>query len=490
MAVFEHRTLLPYPREQVFAWFERPGALVRLNPPFGGTVLAEPSDGIRDGSVAKLGIGPPGVLGAGLGAAARSVPWPGLVPQRLRRPELDWTARHDAYDPPSAFRDTMVRGPLRRWVHTHRFEDAPAGGTVMTDHVDFAVPGEGRLPGGATEAGARAMLPALRRIFAYRDDQLRGDLDFHAAHAAAGTRTVAVAGASGLIGRQLCALLTGGGHRVVRLVRRESRGPDEISWDPARGRLDPESLRDVDVVVNLAGRFIGGHFTDQAKREILTSRVETTGLLARSLAVLAEDGRPRAFLCASGINYYGARPHVGDDPAPLPEDAPSGDGFLAEVCRAWEGATAPAADAGVRVVSTRTGIVQTPAEGALARFLPLYAVGLGGPLDCEQWVSWISVDDAISAYAHAALTEALTGPLNAVGPAPVLGAEYARTLGRVLHRPALLPVPRFGPRLVVGEQGARELAYASQRVSSRKLEASGYRFRHPTLETALRHVLP
>ncbi|WP_319593473.1 TIGR01777 family oxidoreductase [Georgenia thermotolerans] len=490
MAVFERTTVLPYPRAQVYAWFERPGALVRLSPPFGGSVLAEPSDGIRDGSIARLGITAPGLLGATLEAGARAVPWPAAVPARLRRPELDWTARHDRYDPPQMFRDTMVRGPLGHWVHTHRFVDSADGGTIMTDHIDYGVPGEQLLPGRAADAAARAMRPALERIFAYRAAQVHADLDFHAAHA--GTpRTIAVAGASGLIGRQLCALLTGGGHRVLRLVRRRAAAPDEIAWDPAAGTLDEEALREVDVVVNLAGRFIGGRFTPEAKAEIRNSRVDGTTLLATALARLAPDGRPRAFLCASGIGYYGPHPHSDDaDPAPLSEDAPSGPGFLAEVCRAWEAATAPAADAGVRVVTVRTGLVQTPEEGPLARLLPLFAVGLGGPLDPGQWQSWISVDDIAAVYAYAALDDRLRGPVNAVGPTPVRGREYARTLGRVLHRPAALPVPRFGPRLVVGEEGAAELAYASQRVSSGKLEASGFRFRHPTLEAVLRHVLP
>ncbi|GAA1650525.1 TIGR01777 family oxidoreductase [Georgenia ruanii] len=490
MAVFERTTVLPHPRAQVFAWFERPGALVRLSPPFGGSVLAEPSDGIRDGSVARLGIAAPGLLGASLEALAHAVPWPAAVPARLRRPELDWTARHDRYHPPQLFRDTMVRGPLGHWVHTHRFADAADGGTVMTDHVAYGVPGENVLPGRAADAAARAMRPALERIFAYRAAQLHADLAFHAAHAGA-ARTVAVAGASGLIGRQLCALLTGGGHTVLRLVRRRAAAPDEIDWDPAAGTLDHAALRGVDVVVNLAGRSIGGRFTAEAKAEIRRSRVDGTTLLAEALARLAGDGRPRAFLCASGIGYYGPRPHGDDpDPAPLTEDAPSGPGFLAAVCRAWEAATAPAAAAGVRVVNVRTGLVQTPAEGPLARLLPLFAVGLGGPLDPGQWQSWISIDDIAAVYAHAALDDRLRGPVNAVAPAPVPGREYARALGRVLRRPAALPVPGFGPRLVVGEEGAAELAYASQRVSSGKLEAAGFRFRHPTLEAALRHVLP
>lgn len=474
--------MLTHPRDRVFAWFERPGALVRLTAPFAGSVLAEPTDGIRDGSVARLGIGPPGVLGVGLRALAGAVPWPAVVPGWLRRAEVEWVARHDGYDPPRQFRDTMVRGPLRRWVHTHSLAEAD-GGTVMTDHVDYA------LPRWLHPGSARAVDRALEATFAHRAAQLQDDLDFHAAHPT-GARTVAVAGASGLIGRQLCALLTGGGHRVLRLVRREASAPDEIAWDPSAGRLDPSTLRDVDVVVNLAGRTIGGRFTTAHKAQIRDSRVRSTALLARTLAGL-DDGRRRALVSASAIGYYGARPHDREpDPAPLGEDAPPGSDFLADVCRAWEDATRLAADAGVRVVVVRTGLVQSPVQGPLARLLPLYAVGLGGPLDPDQWMSWISLDDVVAIYGHAVLDDRLAGPVNAVAPHPVRGAEYARTLGRVLHRPAALRVPRIGPWLVVGREGARELAYASQRVSPDALVAAGHRFRHPTLAAALRHVLP
>ncbi|WP_447925210.1 TIGR01777 family oxidoreductase [Georgenia muralis] len=482
MAHIEHSTALPYPRERVFAWFERPGALVRLTPPFAGSVLSEPDDGLRDGSEARLAVGAPGVLGTGLGALAAALPLPSALPGWLRRGQVESTGRHDSYDPPRGFRVTTT-GPFGRIVHEHRFVESDGGGTVLHESVDVVAPRESDLVAGT-------LVPTLRRVLEYRAVQLRDDLAFYAAHADAGPRTIAVAGASGLIGTQLCALLSVGGHRVLRLVRRPAETSDEISWDPAAGRLDPEALRDVDAVVNLAGRSIGGRFTAAAKDEILTSRAEGTLLIARALADLAGDGRRRAFVCASGIGYYGTDPHGDGDDAPLTEDSPSGAGFLALVCREWEGATEPAEKAGVRVVNVRTGLVQSPAEGSLSRLLPLFAVGLGGPLDREQWQSWISVDDVVSVYAHAVLTDDLAGPLNAVGPEPVRGAEYARTLGKVLRRPALVPVPSFGPRLVVGSEGAQELAYASQRVSSDRLEASGYTFRHRTLGAALRHVLP
>ncbi|GER23673.1 hypothetical protein NCCP1664_21680 [Zafaria cholistanensis] len=504
MAVFEHQTFLPHPREEVFAWFERPGALHRLTPPFSGRVLSAPSDGIRPGSTAVIAIGAPGVAGTGLAAAAAAlaarVPW-------TPRPEVAWTARHTAYEKGRLFRDEMVRGPLGHWVHTHLFEDAP-GGTLMRDTIDYGVPAERFFPGSTAESAARLFASHLRRIFAYRADQLAADLAFHAAHTglhpAGRPLAVAISGASGLIGTQLRALLEGGGHRVLPLVRRAPAAPGEIFWGPATGTLDPEDLAACDAVVNLAGSPIGRRFTPAVKEDILRSRLSGTDLLARTAARLAGGGAMRTFVSASATGYYGAHPHREPDPEPLREDAPAGDDFLAAVCSAWEAAAAPAESAGVRTVRMRTGLVQSSAGGVLAQLLPLYAAGLGGPVRLpgsgeDPWQSWISLEDTVGAYAHAVLGDpaaegaaegALEGPVNLVAPEPVPGSVYARTLGRALHRPAALRVPAAAPRLLLGREGAADLAFSSQRVSSSRLEASGYVFRHRRLEDALRHVLP
>ncbi|QCU78927.1 TIGR01777 family protein [Citricoccus sp. SGAir0253] len=521
MPVFERRALLPHRRSDVFAWFTRPGALVRLTPPFAGSVRQEP-DGIDVGSVARLGIGVPGSLGLGLESAAglaRTV-LPVRLPAWLS-PEVPWTARHTALEPDRMFRDEMASGPLRSWVHTHSFEDAAPGeadapdgspGCLMVDHVEYELPGTslldraGRL-GVRTGRWTREQFEAeLDRQFAYRHEQLRADLDFHAAHAAgdgAGrSLTIAMSGASGLIGSQLAALLGGGGHRVVPLVR-PGRTPTTprgmgITWDPAAGVLDPEQLRRADVVVNLSGETIGGRMTEAHRAEVLRSRQASTSLLARTLADLAADGRRRALVSASGIGYYGADAGAGPDGEGLRETDPAGTDFLADVCRQWEGATAPAAESGVRTAMIRTGLVQTPAGGILQQVLPLFVVGAGGPLgtggplggqDRDPWQSWISIDDIVGLYAHAVLTEAVEGPLNAVAPAPLRAREYAETLGRVLHRPAALPLPRVAPQLVLGAEGNRLLVEADQRVRADRALAAGYRFRHPELEDALRHVL-
>lgn len=517
MPVFERRVHLPFSRRDVFAWFTRPGALVRLTPPFAGSVRREP-DGIDVGAEARLGIGAPGSLGLGLESAAglaRTI-LPVSLPAWLA-PEVPWTARHTAFEDGTMFRDEMASGPLRSWVHTHTFEDAAPGeadttdgspGTVMVDHIEYELPGTalfGRLgqPGRSTGHWTQDHFEAeLDRQFAYRHAQVRDDLDFHAHHGSGQALTIAVSGASGLIGTQLTALLTGGGHRVIPLVRPGSttsgnRGP-AISWDPAAGNLDPDALRQADVVVNLSGESIGGRMTEAHRTAVLRSRLDTTGLLARTLADLADDGRTRTLVNGSGVGYYGADAGAGPDGDGLDETDPAGTDFLAEVCQQWEQATAPAAEAGVRTVMVRTGLVQTPAGGILQQVLPLFLVGAGGPMGTggpfggtgrDPWQSWISIDDIVGLFAHATLSGTLTGPVNGVAPHPVRARELAQTLGRVLHRPSMLPLPPVAPRMVLGEEGNRLLVEADQKARADKARADGYRFRHPDLESALRHVL-
>ncbi|KHL15612.1 hypothetical protein CLV56_1035 [Mumia flava] len=462
MSTYTHVTRVGHRRDEVFAWHERPGAVTRLTPPTFGRVEQEPSDGLRDGSRAVLRINVPATSGL----------------LRLR-----WVARHRGYRPPHSFEDEMESGPLGSWQHRHTLAVAdPDGITEIIDEIDAAPPlGIGGLPGRLFDATLHRQLD---RMFSYRARQLRADLDFHARRPA--PRTIAVSGASGTVGRQLVALLGGGGHRVRRLVRRPPRTPDEIRWDPARGRVDAEKLRDVDVVIHLAGEPIGGRFTESHKRAVYFSRVRSTRLLATTLADLADDGRARALVSASAVGWYG--PDRGDEI--LDEDDAPGTGFLADVCRSWEDACAPARDAGVRVVNVRTGLVQSAAGGPLALQAPIFATGLGGPLgDGSQWLGWITIDDLVRLYGHVALTDGLDGPVNACAPEPVRAEEYARVLGRVLHRPHALRVPAAAPALLLGREGAHELALAGQRTSAKRAQEWGVTFEHPDLASGLRHVL-
>ncbi len=293
---------------------------------------------------------------------------------------------------------------------------------------------------------------------------------------------VAVTGSRGLVGSALVAWLTTEGHRVMRLVRGSPSGED-ISWDPGEGVRDVARLEGVDAVVHLAGENIGaGRWTPQHKDAIRRSRVEGTRRLGESLARLSD--RPQVLVSASAIGYYGDR---GSEL--LTEESPPGKDFLARVCQEWEAAAEPAWRAGIRVVHLRFGMILSPAGGALARMLPPFRAGLGGRLGRgTQYVSWIAIDDAIGAIRHAISAEALKGPVNAVGPNPVTNGEFTRVLARVLSRPALLPMPAFAARLAFGEM-ADALLLASQRVMPTRLQASGYRFRYPELEVALRHLL-
>lgn len=292
---------------------------------------------------------------------------------------------------------------------------------------------------------------------------------------------VAVTGSSGFIGRPLVAALRGDGHQVRRVVRR-TPGPEDVAWDPAAGTIDLDALAGVDAVVHLAGEGIDAkRWTARQKRRVLESRTSGTDTIAKAVARL--DPPPSVLVSASAIGYYGDR---GDEV--LTEDSGPGDNFLADVCVAWEGAALPAVLAGVRTTFVRTGIVLDPSGGALARMLPLFKLGLGGPMGGDQWWSWISLPDTVHAIVHLLEAE-VAGPVNLTAPEPVTNAELTRVLGAVLRRPTLVPVPRFGPQLLLGRELAQTVVYTSARVAPTRLEASRYPFRHPRLEPALRAVL-
>ncbi|MBP7146402.1 MAG: TIGR01777 family oxidoreductase [Acidobacteria bacterium] len=291
---------------------------------------------------------------------------------------------------------------------------------------------------------------------------------------------VAITGASGLLGGRLAADLLAAGARVLPVVRRAARpGSPEIAWDPRSGTIDEAALADAGAVVHLAGENIGaGRWTARRKEAIRSSRVEATSALAGALARLARP--PRVFVCASATGFYGDR---GDEI--LDESSRAGEGFLADVCRGWEAACEPARAAGIRVVHARLGVVLARGGGMLARLVPLYRLGLGGPVGSgRQWMSWVAIGDAIAAFRRAIADEAISGPVNVVAPGPVTNGEFARGLGRAVRRPAFVPLPGFAVRLALGEMG-QELLLASSRVVPAALQAHGFRFRHATLESAL-----
>ncbi|MEO6500729.1 MAG: TIGR01777 family oxidoreductase [Jatrophihabitantaceae bacterium] len=292
---------------------------------------------------------------------------------------------------------------------------------------------------------------------------------------------VVVAGASGFLGKALVTDLRGHGHQVSTLVRRSPVSESEFEWHPERGELDPLTLAGADAVISLSGAGIADKRWTPAYQQVLVqSRVQPTTTLARTMAGLPAELRPGSFLSASAVGYYGER---GDEP--LTESSAAGTGFLADLVREWEAATEAAEGAGVRVVTLRTGLVLSRTGGLMKRLLPLFKLGAGGKLGSgRQYQPWITLADEIGAIRHILQAEQLHGPVNVVGPEPVRNAEFSAALAKAVRRPALLPAPAFGLRLVVGKF-ADEGVLVSQRVLPEKLTGSGYRFEHADLGSAL-----
>jgi hypothetical protein len=294
---------------------------------------------------------------------------------------------------------------------------------------------------------------------------------------------IAIAGASGLIGAALVERLIADGHHILRLVRRPSADQSEIQWDPEAGTIDAGALEGIDAVVNLAGESIAeGRWNDAKRQRIRRSRVVGTRLLAETLAGLNRP--PRVFVACSAVGIYGDR---GDEV--LTEDSDTGEGFLADVGREWEAAADPARAAGIRVVHPRVSLVLTLKGGALKKMLPPFRLGVAGPLGSgRQWMTWITLDDAVAALIRLIEDDTFAGPVNLAAPEPVTNRAFTKALGRVLHRPTIFPAPAFALRLLLGDM-ADEALLASVRAEPRRLTETSFEFRHATLESALRTML-
>jgi len=452
MPEFRHRSQLPYSAEEVFEWHLRPGALERLIPPWARVRVLEREGGIHDGGSFVLGMrqGPTG---------------------------LKWDVRHTAFEEGRFYQDEHASGPFGKWVHAHRFIPSGQGECIMEDHVEWIPP-----MGAAGRIFAEGIVrKELERLFFFRHARLRHDLDLHARYGKDGPLTVAVTGASGLLAGTLSHFLEAGGHRVVPISRRPSE--EGASWDPEKGEIDLEALEGVDGVIHLAGEPIFGlRWTEEKKAEILESRRKGTELLSRTLARLSR--KPEVLISASAVGFYGDR-----GPTIITEESKPGRGFLARVCRIWEDGTAAARRAGIRVVNLRTGMILTPAGGALGTLLLPFKLGVGGRLGSgRQYVSWIDMDDEVGLIYHALVTKAVRGPLNATAPDPVPNSTFTSTLGRVLGRPTLIPVPALGVKTLLGEMG-QALLLDGARVVPRKAEKTGFEFRYPSLEESLRFQL-
>ncbi|HTU25020.1 MAG TPA: TIGR01777 family oxidoreductase [Pirellulales bacterium] len=452
--VLSRRSRMPAPADEVFRWHERPGAFERLAPPWQRIEVVERQGGIEPGGRVSLRL-PFGPL------------------------KIGWRLEHRDYIAGRQFRDCQLSGPFRHWSHTHQVEPDGPDNSFLIDHIEYA------LPGGALgqKAAGGFVRRELDRLFAYRHAVTAADLAVHRRYAGVPNMRIAVAGASGLIGSALAPFLTTGGHDVHKLVRGAPNTPTDVPWDPAAGTISTDRLAGCQAVVNLAGEGIANRrWTERQKERILKSRIESTALIARTLPTL--DPRPLVWVNASAIGFYGDR---GEEL--LDEASCAGEGFLPDVCRQWEAATAPAADAGIRVVRIRFGIVLSPAGGALAKMLPPFRAGVGGRLgDGRQYMSWIDLDDVVGAIHHAIMNQAVSGPVNAVAPNPATNLEFTKTLGRVLGRPTIFPVPAAALRLIFGEM-ADAMLLSSTRVHPARLLETGYAFRCAQLEASLRHLL-
>lgn len=450
---FQFSTEINRPAREVFEWHERPGALERLIPPWEKIEVLSPARSLADGERVKLRqkIGPF---------------WTG------------WEVEHRGYIDGKEFRDVALSGPFASWEHVHRVAAGSPAECVLKDEITY------RLPAGPLGQlfGAGKARRELERTFKFRHERTVADVMLSARYGAVRPMQILISGASGLVGTALIPFLRTQGHEVFRLVRRQPAGDHEIFWDPERGELDLHRFKTLDAVIHLAGASVSERWSPRVKEAIWNSRVKGTRTLVDAVAKMRH--RPFAFISASGTGIYGSR---GDET--LHEGSERGRGFLADVCDAWEQEVEVVEELGLRPVMLRTGMVLTPRGGALAKLLPVFRAGLGGRVGSgQQWVSWISIDDLVGAYYHALLDQRCIHEVNAVAPTPVTYREFAATLARVLRRPAFLPAPAPALRAVFGEM-ADELLLTSARVAPDVLEESGYAFRHPELEGALRFLL-
>lgn len=445
-----HYDCLPH---ELYNWHTRPGALERLLPPWENTTIIKSSGGIEPGAEVDLKM--------------KVGPFP-----------LYFQARHVKAVPSEMFRDMQTKGPFAKWSHSHYFQQKGKA-SALIDKVEYQLPFQSLLP----KFIDKFVTKNLQRMFAYRNELLSQDIQLHK-RCNTGPLRILITGASGSLGKELVPLLTTGGHQVWTLVRRPPlRENNEIFWDPEAGILDAEDIPEIDGVVHLAGEYIGlKRWTKKSKNRVIESRIKGTTLLSNVIAKL--DKVPKVFLCASAVGYYG---NCGNQI--VDETHPTGTDFISEVCSHWEQATEVARTAHIRTVFMRLGVGLTPRSGALRRILTTSPCGFHRYFGTgKQYISWISNDDMISAMLHCLVTPSLTGPVNVAAPTPVTNSELMQTLSRVTGRPRIFPIPTWPLQLAYGQM-ASEILLSGCRVSSDKLIQSGFAFRHPDLETALRFML-
>ena len=455
---YKHETIVEAGAESTFAWFEHEGSFRRLMPPW------EVAEEIRADE--SLEVGSQRVFRFPMGPI-----------------KMTWVAEHTGYQPPHFFSDKMVKGPFWSWSHDHHLIEEN-GVTKVVDEVTYQVP-FGPLGNLADRAlGGRLVRRRLIQMFTARELRLQRDMAHHAKFSGIPRKRILVAGSSGMIGTQLVAFLDTGGHDVWRLVRRPVKeGANELQWDPSANILDESSLDGFDAIIHLGGEGIGDkRWSKGRKKMIRDSRVDSTSLLSEAISKMRR--KPEVFILASAIGWYGDR---GDEE--LDEESDSGEGFLPSICEDWENAASRVKDSGVRTIFLRSGIVLSGTEGALGKMLLPFKMGAGGPMGSgKQWMSWISLDDEVYAIHHLLMSERSRGVYNLTAPSPTRQSVFAKTLGKVIRRPAFAPLPGFVVRILFGEMGVK-LTLESQKVLPTRLIEEGYEFLHPNLEVALTDTL-
>jgi len=453
MTNFQHDTSINAPKSVVWEWHAREGAFDRLAPPWEKMEsISSPPDLSPGGRrVIKMKVGPL---------------------------KMKWIAEHTDLIEGELFADRMIRGPFKRWEHTHRLKEEN-GTTIVRDEVSYDVPFGflGRL------FGSRYVRTMVTRMFTSREISLIRDIKRHQSFSHLPRKKILISGASGLIGSQLMPFLDTGGHEIIQLVRRKPTNDCERFWDPQKEDLDPSLFDGIDAVIHLGGVGIGDkRWSKKRKAAILDSRRDSVTLLAKTMASLVN--KPEVFIVASAIGIYGNR---GDEN--IDENSGNGEGFLTDTALIWESSADAARAAGIRTIHLRSGIVLTPQGGALGRMLFPFKMGAGGPIGSgKQWMSWISMDDHIAAVQHLMMTSECEGAYNLTAPNPVRQKMFAKTLGRVLRRPSFAPLPGFILRILFGEL-ARPLLLEGQKVHPTRLIDAGFEFEHLNLEDALRDAL-
>ena len=451
MTVLEFVGEVPGTTQEVFRWHENPGAFDRLPPPWESIEVLQAVDSLRNGSkgVLRMKVGP--------------------IP-------ITWKTEHTDYTPPSLFVDKQTQGPFKSWTHYHHFEPLSDTTTKILDEIHYEAP--------LSFFSNTFVQKKLHRLFRYRHQQCRIDLQRHQEFASKPKLRIAITGASGLVGKQLVCFLSTGGHEILQLVRRPALAANEISWNPDEATLEADKLEGVDAVIHLAGANVGASRWTKSRKELLrSSRINSTSLLATTLSKLKNP--PKTFISMSGSGHYGYQ----DYDTAFNESHPPADDFLARLTVDWEANTAPASDAGIRTVMFRTPVVLTARGGALTKMLPPFLMGAGGKIGSgKQPMSWIALDDLLGIFLFALHKESLSGPLNIGASHIPTNLEFTKTLGKVLKRPTIAPLPAFVVKTLFGEMG-ESLLLGGQKLDSSRLLDSGFKFAWPDLEVTLRHEL-